>query len=131
MISKAAIDMLSRANKLLTPKTWIKGKFSQLDDEGNQCFCMLGALEHVRDQVDRSDFVSVRAYNRAKEAIRASIDNTLHVEHSSIPRFNDMRSTTFDDVKRVMRNALDRYRRRVKSDPGWHPNADELPLSCF
>ena len=94
-----AVTLLRAVDVMLgDPANWGRYRASYVDGRGHRRRCLVGALRDARRELG----VGLLAHMRAKWAIRKAA-RTIAVRG-----FNDKRSTTVKDVRRVVKEALAR-----------------------
>lgn len=94
---KPTYKLLKEARELIkTPGRWGKGSYHR-----NGKYCLMGALRHA----DAEQFTD--AYGNAKVKLMKFIPTVNGVpSYSGIVNFNDLPSTTHEDVIRVLNKAI-------------------------
>lgn len=120
---RQTLRILKKAQKLLTPETWIKRAMlrkHRADDclvpanvDDAECWCLLGSLDVASHRLKMNDRAQVmRAVSSIDDTVYRRTLNT-DKGFTTTAGFNDDRDTTLDDVLAVVRTTIKRLQRNL------------------
>jgi hypothetical protein len=102
----ATLALLTKTRDLLSdPEHWTKGVARSINDGGEECFCLAGALEHFSAPAPASAWVNWRAANveLAKDLPEPGIGAL-----GGVIDFNDHPETTHADILALLDRTIER-----------------------
>lgn len=102
-------DIIRGAREILSdPKRWTKGSWRFIDPDGEECYCLEGALGAcVGEPLALLDSKGLTPELReADEFLRTRLPNSPLRPHRYLQSFNDDYMTTHEDILQFLDNAL-------------------------
>jgi hypothetical protein len=117
-MSQLLEDAIALQELFSDDKTWIQEDlWAYREDRGQNCYCMLGGIDHVTGLLDSGDDWS-EPYDRSK-ALQKAVESVLvetypdwvySSNHLHIPDWNDAENRTVQDVQDVCTKTVEKVR---------------------